>query len=137
MKKLLLLLLLSVSMLTFAKVQSSITDSFSKYERESMIGRYNIDFLRKFVGDTISFNFNSQYLDGFTVEQPDTVWIKKRPKKNAQLGKHFILNYTYKGMPVGENFLTPSSVINNTPFVVYSVTPHTSGEGCFVTLLDL
>lgn len=137
MKKLLLLFLFSVSLLAYAKVESSIADSFSKYERESMIGRYNVDFLKKFVGDTITFNFNSQYLDGFTVEQPDTVWLKKRPKKNAQLGKHFTLNYAYKGIPVGDNFLTPSSAINDTPLVVYSVAPHTSGEGCFVTLLDL
>ena len=136
MKKLLFLLVF-LPLLCHAKVDSVIRDSFSKYEKSSYTGRSNVNFLKTFIGDTITFNFTSQYLDGFSVESPDTIWVKKRPKKNPELGKHYILNHAYKGRHVGENFLTPVSAINDIPFVIYSVTPDNSGDGCFITLLDL
>lgn len=139
MKKSILILLATI-FATFrisANVHSKIQDAFSTYERTSKIGRYNVDFLKKFVGDTIMFDFSNQYMDCFTVEQPDTIWIKKRPKKNPEIGKHYILNHAYKGVEVDEKFFTPTSAINGKPFVVYSIKPYTSNEGCQILLLDL
>lgn len=138
MKKALLLLIASVIgfVSAAAEVKSTFRDAFSRYERSSYIDRYNTDFLKKFLGDTISLEFSATSLDCFSVEQPDTVWLKKRPKKNPEFGKHYLLNFAYKGVQEGDKFVTPSSFINGKQFVVYNVRPHNSGEGCLVLLLD-
>lgn len=120
-----------------ADINSTLRDAFSNYEFHSVTARYNSDFLKKFVGDTIMFDFSVQYLDCFSTEQPDTIWLKKRPKKNPELGKHYILNQAYKGIQDGDKFVTPSSAINGKPFAVYNVKSHNSESGCLMTLLDL
>lgn len=139
MKKFLLLFLMFVIGITSvtADVKSVLHDAFSNYEHSSYIGRYYTDFLKKFMGDTIQLGFSAPYLDCFSVEQPDTIWLKKRPKKNPKFGKHYLLNFAYKGVQEGKKFVTPSSYINGKPFVVYNVIPHNSGEGCFILLLDI
>ena len=119
-----------------AKVKSTLQDAFSNYERSSYIDRYNTDFIKKFLGDTIKFEFSTPYLDCFSVEQPDTVWLKKRPKKNLVCGKHYLLNFAYRGVQEGNEFVTPSSCINDKPFVVYNVKSLNNGEGCLISLLD-
>ena len=43
-------------------------------------------------------NFFSNKDKTFSLEIPDTIWIKKRPKKNPIYGKHYLLSYVYKGV---------------------------------------
>lgn len=138
MKKYLILIFFSFVGTTFAsaKINSTIRDAFSKYEHISVIDRYNKEFLTKFIGDTIIFTFSSQYLDCFSVAQPDTVWLKKKPKKNPELNKHYVLNYAYKGIQEGNKFVTPSSYINGKPFVMYNVESNDRNRGCLISLFD-
>lgn len=137
MKKILFVLfVLSFTITVSAKVESTIQQAFSKYERSSSTSRSNADFLRKFVGDTIMFTFQDTYLNNFTVEVPDTVWIKKRPKKNPILGKHYTLINAYKGIALNQTFVTPSRVINDKPFIVYAVKSYGLDGGCKISLLD-
>lgn len=82
-----------------------------------------LSFLHQLAGDTITFNVSAVTdLSMFSKEQPDTIWIKPRPKKNPKEGKHYILSNIYKGVqtPSGD-FRTPTSVINGKPFGVLSV----------------
>lgn len=55
--------------------------------------------LQSILGDTIQFEIgdNSKSLI-FVSENPDTIWIKERPKKNPKEGKHYTLNPRYKGV---------------------------------------
>jgi len=97
-----------------------------------------LKYLQQFVGDTIIFNFPATYLSVFSVERPDTVWLKKRPKRNPVQGRHYVLNNAYKGIDVDGEFLTPSSTINGRSFAVLNVKPHTpSSDGFFISLLDI
>lgn len=82
-----------------------------------------LGFLRTLSGDTITFNITAvNKVDIFKKEQPDTIWITKRPKKNAQEGKHYKLSYIYKGEPTASGeYFTPTSKINGKPFGVLSV----------------
>lgn len=43
------------------------------------------------------YNFFSNKDKTFSLEIPDTIWIKKRPKKHPVYGKHYLLSYVYKG----------------------------------------
>lgn len=82
-----------------------------------------LGFLRSLAGDTISFNITAvNDINLYTKEVPDTIWIKKRPKKNPQEGKHYKLSYLYKGEPnaIGE-YRTPTTAINGKKFGVLSV----------------
>ena len=66
-----------------------------------------LSFLKNFIGDTIKLNFyTSKPTDLFSKQYPDTIWIKKRPKKNPEKGKHYKLSYAYKGIPVGDEYQT-------------------------------
>jgi hypothetical protein len=97
-------------------------------------------FLKHFVGDTIVMEFDpSAHLTTFTVETPDTVWIKERPKKNPKLGKHYLLSNAYKGvMSDKNNFFTPATAVNGKPFAVYSVEAVSDYRiDCKLRLLDL
>lgn len=81
-----------------------------------------LSFLRQLCGDTITFNISAvRDVNMFTKEVPDTIWIKKKPKKNPQEGKHYRLSYIYKGNPSSGEYLTPVSCINGKPFGVLSV----------------
>lgn len=82
-----------------------------------------LGFLRTLAGDSISFNITAvNDINLFIKEVPDTIWIKKRPKKNPQEGKHFKLSYLYKGEPnMSGEYRTPSSAINGKKFGVLSV----------------
>lgn len=82
-----------------------------------------LEFLRTLSGDTITFNITAvNDVAMFNKELPDTLWIKKRPKKNPREGKHYRLSYVYKGepSPSGE-YRTLTSNINGKPFGVLSV----------------
>lgn len=82
-----------------------------------------LSFLRQLCEDTITFNISAvRDIDMFTKEVPDTLWIKKRPKKNPKEGKHFKLSYIYKGVPTSsDGYRTPTSTINGKPFGILSV----------------
>lgn len=104
-----------------------------------------IKFLKTFNGDTITFNFpDINYTDMFTKENPDTIWIKKRPKKNPKEGKHYHLSYAYEGEHyVDGEFRTPVSRINGKSFGVLSVDNvknnhhHSYHEDILLKLIDL
>lgn len=79
-------------------------------------------YMKNFVGDTIQFYFPEiQYVNNFTLSQPDTIWLKKRPKKNPKERKDYILNHCYKGILVGKGTATPVSEINGKRFGILSV----------------
>lgn len=82
-----------------------------------------IDFLSELKGDTITFNFpTANSLEMFSKEVPDTIWIKKRPKKNPREGKHYRLSFSYKGeLTSSGEYITPSANVNGKPFGVLSV----------------
>lgn len=81
-----------------------------------------LDMLRELRGDTIIFDFGyAPYVDFFFTENPDTIWIKERPKKNAKEGKHYELTKVYKHFKNGDKYVTPASVLNGKPFAVLNV----------------
>lgn len=122
-----------------SNVTPKLMESFKKYEMSSVTRLDYPKYLKQLVGDTIIMEFNpSAYLTSFTVENPDTVWIKKKPKKNPVLGKHYVLNKAFKGVSINNEFVTPASAINGKPFAVYSVNPTASyGSSSVIQLLDL
>lgn len=125
MRKTIYLALLCVLAWLPALADSDGTTALGLLERN---GFYMADgdilaFMRKHCGDTIRFNITAvKTVDMFTKEVPDTVWIKKRPKKDAREGKHYTLSYLYKGEPTpsGE-YCTYSANISGRPFGVLSV----------------
>lgn len=102
---------------------SQAIQNLSQYDRVASTDTDKLALLKKLGGDTISFEFPRKFshLDNFTKEIPDTIWIKKRPKKNPVEGKHYNLSYIYKGELVGDNFVTPASFINGKKFGVLSI----------------
>lgn len=118
-----------------AEDNSTIQSYFSKFERLST-GYQNNDYLQKFIGDTLIFEFQNQYLDHFFGEQLDTIWID-RSCKNPKLNTHFFLTNIYKGTKIGDRYVTPSSFINGIPFKLTAVNSYKSGYGCEALLLNL
>ena len=120
---LILLFIILFSVPAFAD-KASVTALNLLNKNESYVSDSNIlSFLHQLVGDTITFNISAvNDLNMFSIEQPDTIWIKARPKKNPKEGKHYILSHTYKGVQTtSSDFRTPTSVINGKPFGVLSV----------------
>ncbi len=139
MKKIFTVLLLICSFIYSSSQDNSIfRKTFYKNKNTAIFSYERESFLKQFVGDTIMFNFpDNELLAGFVVEKPDTVWLKKRPKKKPVLGKHYELNFTYKGIKKnGKYYTTPSSYINDKPFRVTSVN-RLNGNQCFLNLLDI
>lgn len=82
----------------------------------------NIKTFQKFIGDTLTLHFDSkEYIEGLTTDHPDTIWLKKRPKQNPKLGKHYILNDVYKGIRHNEMYVTPSDSINGKQLILFRV----------------
>lgn len=125
MKKLFLFgFILSLSFSLNASINTTqAIQSLSQYNRTAINTLDKLSILKKLCGDTISFEFlcKFSYLDNFTKEIPDTIWIKKRPKKNPVEGKHYTLSYVYKGTLVGDSIMTPISEITNKKFGVLSI----------------
>jgi hypothetical protein len=142
MKKITILLFVLMSFFTAYAGSNDYPKTMEPFKNYELIGTTSLEYnnyLKKFVGDTIVMQFDtSASLEAFSVENPDTVWIKKRPKKNPELGKHYILNKAYKGVQVNDKFVTPATAINGKPFAVYSVTPQSSyGRNVNIKLVDL
>lgn len=79
-------------------------------------------FMENFRGDTLQFNISgTQFVNNFKIENPDTIWLRDRPKKNPKEGKHYILNHFYKGVQINNKFATPISEINGKKFGILSV----------------
>ncbi len=81
------------------------------------------------IGETIYFkvtgsSYRADELQCFLYIEPDTVWIKKRPKKNPELNKHYKLMPYYHGVD-SKSYLnpqyTPATEIENIYFIVDSV----------------
>lgn len=85
----------------------------------------NVANFQKFIGDTIIPEFkNVEYLKCVTPEMPDTIWLKKRPKKNPIQGKHYVLNNAYKGVERLGEFVTPVAELNGNEFIVFRVSQY-------------
>ena len=135
MRKLLSFILLSTLSLTLYSSNNSIIDSkwddliyppttnYSKPDAETIT-----NLPRLLVGEIISFKVDgghsSSELLCFLNIQPDTIWIKKKPKKNPQLGKHYKLMPYYHGVETDSYYhpqFTPSSEVENVKFRVDSI----------------
>ena len=119
---------------------SLVIQNLSKYNRttSNVVDKYAL--LKIFAGDTISFELPHNYTHFalFTKEIPDTIWKKKRPKKNPVEGKHYILSYIYKGELLGKRFMTPASLINGKKFGVLSIDcKNSEPKGFIFKLIDL
>lgn len=118
-------LTLIVLFVAATSVADSISDKFTslgKYIFSTSSNSEKLTELQNLVGDTITFDFpNLSYINIFSKEIPDTLWIKKRPKKNPKEGKHFNLSYVYKGVDVSdfsEGIKTPAADVERKPFIV-------------------
>lgn len=98
-KVFIMILLTFVPIMLSAKSEiPTLADEFAGYR--GFTDSYDLEkTLRLLKGDTIRFSdFSpSAELTMFRYECPDTVWIKKRPKKNAKEGKHYELRNMYHG----------------------------------------
>lgn len=145
MRQLLLLFIILFSIPAFAD-KASVTAINLLNKNGAYVSNSNVlNFLHQLTGDTIIFNISAvNDLNMFSKEQPDTIWIKPRPKKNPKEGKHYILSNIYKGVqtPSGD-FRTPTSVINGKPFGVLSVdnistnSYYSTNKDVLIKLVDL
>ena len=72
-----------------------------------------------FEGQEVSFDFSaSRNLNNIVLEKPDTVWLKEKKPKKPKEGKHYRLVYNYKGIPDGENYVTPIDSFRNVEFIM-------------------
>ena len=116
---------------------NKVEETFGRYARITANTDYT-QYFRQLVGDTITMNFNEQYLSCFRTTEPDTIWIKKRPKKNPIEGKHYTLKWVYKGIAHNGRTVTPASEINGKQFAVYTVKAFDPVTKSFVIdLIDL
>ena len=116
----------------FADNNIQLIRTLNKYDKEHITSR--ADFLRTFCGDTIVFNITgADHLPFVYQETPDTLWIKKRPKKNPVEGKHYRLIYNYKARAYGNDYSTPITEINNKQFGVLSVDRISEGVTYYYT----
>lgn len=72
---------------------------------------------------------NSSNYDCIRLAEPDTLWLKPRPKKNAKEGKHYMLTNVYKGavQPGGSKkhprILTPKDSLQQSTFILVKAEP--------------
>lgn len=125
MKKVLILFAILSSTILSVKASDAIQSiqNLSKYNRNITSDTDKLACLKELCGDTISFEFPEKYshLSNFSKSDPDTIWIKNRPKKNPVEGKHYTLSFTYKGELTSEGYFTPAFEINGKKFGVLSV----------------
>ena len=132
--------------LTSAVVTITDLKNISNYNTTASTTSEQVSLLKRFVGDTITLQIvDLPVSQMFGKQQPDTIWIKKRPKKNPQEGKHYTLSYIYK--PIEDptfGRVTPTSEINGKPFGVLSVEAipsnpngYSSDKDIWVKLIDL
>lgn len=98
------------------KAISDVYAPFSKFGSAAEL----VDFLK---GDTIRFvDFNEENVTIFKNIKPDTIWLKERPKKKPQEGKHYRLRYLYHSDIIEENNIstevTPIREFVGTSFVI-------------------
>ena len=110
---------------TYASKETDLVNSLYEYQSK---GGYSNDsklkLLQMLRGDTITFDFNGiEKTTLFSIASPDTIWIKKKPKKNPKEGKHYKLHYVYNGVAddSGENYYTPTSEIAGKQFSIITV----------------
>ena len=97
----------------------TITDAYASFRKLNSA----MDLVATLKGDTISFaDFNQEYVTIFKNIKPDTIWLKERPKKRPQEGKHYKLRYLYRSEITEEKGIsieaTPVKVLVGTSFVV-------------------
>lgn len=122
------LLLIFLTLLTYLSVRADNSTEFMNWliqtQQTSKIPSFQ-DFdenIRTLLGDTIMFKFPQlSRLDNFTIENPDTIWIKERPAKKAKEGKHYVLSNIYKGEYVDGEVTTRTDIIQNLRFGVLGV----------------
>lgn len=126
MKKVILLLVALLPCLGVMGADvTNIPSLYNAYNDNAVDDRGKVMLLKKFLGDTVSFKIEgADASDMFRVTVPDTVWIKKRPKKNPEKGKHYVLNEVLDGEYDGTKFVTPVSVINGRKFAITGVEPN-------------
>lgn len=130
-KYFLFLCFLSLSLCSFAASDvAQVIQDLAQYNQTTSADSDKLGILKKLCGDTISFKFPNRYshLVNFTKAYPDTIWKKKRPKKNPVEGKHYTLSFTYKGELVGKNYVTPRYEINGKKFGVLSIDSRNLGS---------
>ena len=115
----------------YASIDTDLVNSLYEYQNK---GGYSdeskLRLLQMLRGDTITFDFGGIEKNTlFSTDTPDTIWIKKRPKKNPKEGKHYKLHYVYKGI-ADENgdYYTPTSEIEGKQFSIISVNSLTSSN---------
>lgn len=125
---------ISLTIAGYASNPAQVIQNLSQYNcKTTPVASDKLSILKKLGGDTISFEFPSEliHLTNFTKEIPDTIWIKKRPKKNPVENKHYTLSYLYKGTWSGDRFTTPASEINGKKFGVLSINSDSEDTGSY------
>lgn len=138
------MLLCALSGANYAKAKHPIEDKLDTYMHVPYGGDGVVEFMRRFVGDTIRFSPESGYIYNFLIENPDTLWLKPKRSKKPKEGKDYRLIYNYKGVASGSESFTRSRDIDGHLFGLVSVRPHTSNittytrhEGFELHLIDL
>lgn len=123
MRRFFILISFAISFFAYADSSTEAVKNLLDLNQTLSSDESQFNFLRGLRGDTITFDITAyNHVDLFTKEIPDTIWVKKRPKKNPQEGKHYKLSYIYKGVPyTSDSYSTPTSAINGKPFAVLSV----------------
>ena len=135
MRIILIILLLLSSVLLVAAEESKLIDSkwdelISPSATYSSSKAIEITkFPNLLVGETIYFkvsgsSYRARELQCFLNIMPDTIWIKKKPKKNAELNKHYKLMPFYHGVESSSYTnpqYTPAQEIEGINFFVDSV----------------
>lgn len=124
-KRVFLLVSVIISFLNaYASKETDLVNSLYEYQSK---GGYSNDsklkLLQMLRGDTITFDFNGiEKTTLFSIASPDTIWIKKKPKKNPVEGKHYKLHYMYKGVAdESGDYYTPTSEITGKQFSIITV----------------
>ncbi len=135
MRRIFIILLLLSSVLLVAAEESKLIDSkwdelISPSATYSSSKAIEITkFPNLLVGETIYFkvsgsSYRARELQCFLNIMPDTIWIKKKPKKNAELNKHYKLMPFYHGVESSSYTnpqYTPAQEIEGINFFVDSV----------------
>ncbi len=122
------------SISAYASKDADLINSLYEYRSKSVYSDNDkLELLQMLRGDTITFDFNGvDKTTIFSISKSDTVWIKKRPKKNSKEGKHYILHNTYKGVADEDGeFYTPTAEIAGKRFSVLSVNSISSSSGYY------
>lgn len=111
----------SISLLR-ADSNNPFLDLFRNHFSDSYYSDNSFKSLSSYKGDSIYFEIQGNYpLTNITQEISDTLWLKDKLPKKPKEGKHYILNYTYKGIPNGKSFFTHPSDFNKKTFFLLSV----------------